>query len=138
MTARILAMPVNCSAEAVAIDSNRPAPLTDAFLEAIDTLGLTDRELAALLRMSPTQLSRQKSNSEGHYLQVQRFDVLPAERRDEFAHALLRALARQLGVSIVTPGAHQKALADAMRAVAAAIDVLGQQSLPFSVEVRSA
>ena len=139
MTARLLAMPVNRSAEAVAIDSTAEAPLTDAFLDAIAALKLTDRELAGLLRMSPTQLSRQKTNSEGHYLQVQRFDVLPADRREAFARALLQALARQLGVTLATPQTQMQAIAAATRALADAMEqmsALGQQPLPLFHERR--
>ncbi len=140
MTVLRMAMPVNRSSESVAIDDTVPAPLTDAFLEALGGLRLSDREIAALLRMSPTQLSRQKTNSDGHYLQVQRFDVLPADRRQEFGLLLVSALARQFGVTVATPQTQMKAIAAATRALADAMEqmsALGQQPLPLHPERRT-
>lgn len=124
----------------VAIASTAEAPLTDAFLEAIAGLGCSDRVLAGVLRMSATQLSRQKTNTDGHYLQVQRFDVLPPAERDRFMDALIEALARRRGYVLARADGQQHALAEAIRAMATAVELLGQQALPFErrKEVRHA
>lgn len=131
MTPTAMAMRGMFASEPVAIAGN--SPLTDAVLEALDALNLTDRELAALLKMPPPQLSRQKAGRDGNYLQVQRLDVLPDERRAQFLDALLDALARRQGRVIAAPSGPLKSLAAAMRAMSEAVEQMSanQPALPF-------
>lgn len=143
MTARLLAMPDNRAAEAVSITGkSETAPLTEAVIRALNRLGLNDKELSAVLRVTPAQFSRQKASRDGHYLQVQRFDAaLPKDLRERFLWALLEELAKACGVTIATPQGHLRDIADAMESMSSAIRKLsatGQHALPFESEAKRA
>jgi hypothetical protein len=118
-----LAMADKTACETVAIGSNSQAcPLTDAVLRALDRLGFTDKELAAILRVPPSQFSRQKGNREGNYLQVQRFDAtLPPDVHGRFIDFLIEELAAYRGRVVATPHGHLKHVADALVAMGAAV-----------------
>lgn len=132
MKPRLLALPAKAAGEPVQLEASASAPLTDAVLAALATLGLTDRQLAAVLRMPQSQLSRQKNNQHGNALQVQRLDLLPTELRDEFLDALIAHLLRARGAAPATMASLQP-MADALRSVSDALEQFSRQqpALPF-------
>jgi hypothetical protein len=125
MSGRVLAMRGNSVGEALSNVGNRQAHIvTLAVLAAIEALGLPNQELAKHLRVSPAQFSRQIANKDGHYLQVQRFDVLPADLHAKFVAALVEELARATGRAIVSRDPHLAQLAKVMRSMGDAMDAL--------------
>jgi len=133
--AAAVAMRGNTVADPVAPTVNSDeGRLTGAILAALATLKLTDKQLAALLKMPASQLSRQKAGRDGNQLGVQRLDMLPDDIEGLFLDALLDELARRRGRVIATPASHMHHVAEAMRALSAAVDqlaVIQQPALPF-------
>ncbi len=77
---------------ATAIDGNSDAgqlPTADLDLNAAVSLalarcGISDKEAAALMGMSPAQWSRQKNGVDGHHIQLDRLKLLPEAFHVEF------------------------------------------------------
>jgi hypothetical protein len=129
-------MPLNSHAEALStVVNSDEQPFTTAVLRALDRLRLTDKELAAFMKLLPSQWSAQKAGRGSNYMHVQRVDVLPAELRDRFLDALLDELAHSRGRVIATPQGHLKHIADAAAALSKAIESLAVAS-PVTVTVR--
>lgn len=125
MSDRRVATRDKSAAEALSNVGNRQNHLlTLATLGAIRRLNLTDVELASHLRISATQLSRQIANKDGHYLQVQRFDVLPTHLHALFIEAFLDELASLTGRAIVTSDGYLSQIAKAMRSMGDAVEAL--------------
>lgn len=131
MTFRVLTMPDQSGAKSVSTpDHSTRQVLTACVVEALGRLGLTQKEIAALMGVRPEQWTRQREGRDGHRIPVQRLDNLP----DRFLDELLVALARARGVGLAKPDAHLKAISEAMRAMSVAVEAMaqvGQPELPF-------
>lgn len=131
-----VAMPDNSAAEAVSIRGNSSCQgLTLAITRALARLALSDKELADALHLNPSQFYRQREGQDGHYLHVQRFDLLPEGYHGLFLDALLDELAQLRGRVVVTPMGQHLAMARALRAMGDAVEALStgqpQAALPF-------
>lgn len=138
---RVLRIPVNSAAEALcSVVNSHDTPFTTAVIRALDSLGLTEKELAALMKLGANQWSAQKAGRGSNYIHVQRLDVLPAPMRDRFIDALLYELAGLRGRTVATPAGHLSHIAAAMRSMSAAVEQLAvlQPSLPLQEERRKA
>jgi hypothetical protein len=137
---RLLAMLRNSSAEPLAIVGNSQRNgLTAALVRAFARLAITDKELAAMLQLHPSQFCRQREGRDGHYLHVQRVDLLPDEYHALLLDALIDELARLRGRAVVTPQGQCAAMAKALRAMGEAVDAMSaaqpQAVLPFERKV---
>jgi hypothetical protein len=131
---RLLAMRGNRAAEAVSIRGNSQRHgLTTAIVRALVRTGLTDKEIAAALQVNAAQFYRQREGQDGHYLHVQRFDLLPEELHALFLDALIEELARLRGKTVVSPAGHLAAMSTALRALGDVVEQLSVQSVPASL-----
>jgi hypothetical protein len=120
-----LRTPEYSAAEALQTAANSHGqPFLDAVLRALGRLQLSEKELAALMKLSPSQWSQQKSGANYHHLSIQRLDILPDAQRDRFLDALLDELAHARGRIIATPQGHLKHIADAMASISKAVEEL--------------
>jgi hypothetical protein len=139
VSARVLAMPRGVVAEPrpVAVRPELATPLTTAVLRALARLGLSDKEIADVVRMSAKGYSKAKHGREGHGLRTQALDGMDAAYRDVFLDALIEELARLRGRTVMRPGGQLARLAQTMRALgdsldAMSIQAMGQPGLPFA------
>lgn len=112
---RTLRTPVHSRAEALQTAVNCGSqPFTEVVLRALSRLRVSEKELAAAMKLSPSQWSQQKARSNHHHISVQRVDVLPEQLLDRFLDNLLEELASMRGKVIATPQGHLRHFAAAM------------------------
>jgi hypothetical protein len=107
----------------IAIDRNsdsdrlRAVDFEAAYARAIDAGGLDDKGAAALMHLSPGQLSRQLRGEPGYHLSVQRLEHLPRESQVAF----VQFLAQRLGLDVTIPDADALILSELLLACSHAV-----------------
>lgn len=104
-------------------------------LRALVRTGLSQGELADVLKMSPSQWAKQKAGAAGNVLSLQRLDLeLPADIHAVFVDALVDELARALGKRVVAPAGHLLQVANALRATSDALESIAGGPQPSLFE----
>lgn len=127
-----------CQSQRQGLQVASAADLQNAYSRAIDAGGFDDKGAAAVLVLSPSQLSRQLRGEANCHLSVQRLALLPRDSQVAF----VQAFARCLGLDVVMPDSDALAMAELIQAVANVLPrfrlMRGELSMPVLADRRRA